>query len=46
MLERESIETKVFYTHLSTRDLQKIVNPLYRILTQNQDSKRLLGSND
>ena len=46
MVGYESIETTAIYTHVSTRDLQNIVNPLDRLLTQNQGSRRLPGSDD
>ncbi len=46
MVGYESIETTAIYTHVSTRELQKIVNPLDRLLAQNQDSRCLLGSDD
>jgi integrase/recombinase XerD len=46
MLGHESIETTAIYTHVSTRDLQKIVNPLDRILTNNSGFKRITGDDN
>jgi len=46
MLGHESLETTAIYTHVSTRDLQKIVNPLDRILTNNSQFKRLTDNDD
>lgn len=43
MLGHQSLETTAIYTHVSTRDLQKIVNPLDRILTGNPQFKRITG---
>ena len=46
MLGHESIETTAIYTHVSTRDLQKIVNPLDRILSNKPIAVRLIDIDD
>ena len=46
LLGHQSIETTQIYTHVTTRNLQKIVNPLDQIFSSNADHKRLIGNDD
>lgn len=46
MLGHESIETTSIYTHVSTRDLQKIVDPLDQILSSSANTLKAVEGDD
>lgn len=43
LLGHESIETTQIYTHVSNKNLARIINPLDKIINENSESTRFLG---